>query len=68
MESLKIYTNVLRLLMRAAGANFFPISKIRKKKHCQSVPVMILKLLPIDSSDVREPENYPQRMLEVHRK
>ena len=34
----------------------------------QSVPVMILKLLPIDSPDVGEPENYPQRMLEVHRK
>ena len=34
----------------------------------QSVPVMILKLVPIDSPDVGEPENYPQRMLEVHRK
>ena len=27
---------------------------------------MILKLLPIDSPDVEEPKNYPQRMLEVY--
>ena len=44
---------------------------IRRPISChkiQSVLVMILKLLPIDSPDIGEPENYPQRMLEVHRK
>ena len=32
------------------------------------MPIMILKLLPIDSPDVGEPEKYPQNMLKVHRK
>ena len=34
----------------------------------QSVPFIILKLLPIDSPDVGKAENYPQSMLEVHEK
>ena len=44
---------------------------IRRTISChkiQSVPIIILKLLPIDSPDVGEPEKYPQLMLEVHTK
>ena len=44
---------------------------IRRTISChkiQSVPIIVLKLLPIDSPDVGEPEKYPQLMLEVHTK
>ena len=45
--------------------------RIRRTISChkiQSVPIIIMKLLPIDSSDVGEAENHPQRMLKVLRK
>ena len=34
----------------------------------QSVPIIILKLLPIDSPDVGEPQKYPLLMPEIHTK
>ena len=43
--------------------------RIRRTISChkiQSVPIIIMKLLPIDRPDVGEPEKYPQFMLEAH--